>query len=53
MQFPVAASIAVAGDLGDKRSPELLQAFSNKVGAMDSRAVMSSYNNMRDIAGLK
>jgi len=53
MQFPVAASIAVAGDLGDKRSPELLQAFSNKVGAMDSSAVMSSYNNMRNIAGLK
>ena len=53
MQFPIAASIAVAGDLGDTRSPELLQAFSNKVGAMDSSAVMSSYNNMRNIAGLK
>ncbi|WP_295567759.1 hypothetical protein [uncultured Stenotrophomonas sp.] len=53
MQFPIAASMAVAGDLGDTRSPELLQAFSNKVGAMDSSAVMSSYNNMRNIAGLK
>ncbi|HGM6729685.1 TPA: hypothetical protein ACKQBZ_000738 [Stenotrophomonas maltophilia] len=53
MQFPYAAAIAVAGDLGDARSAALLQAYSNKVGAMDSDAVMSSYKSMRSTAGLK
>jgi hypothetical protein len=53
MEFPIAASIAVAGDLGDARSAALLQAYSSKVGAMDPGAVMSSYNSMCSIAGLK
>lgn len=53
VRVPYAAAIAVAGDLGDARSAALLQAYSNKVGAMDSDAVMSSYKSMRSTAGLK
>jgi hypothetical protein len=53
VNFTIPASIAVAGDLGDRRSPDLLQAYSNKVGALDSNAVMSSYLSMRKTAGLK
>lgn len=50
--FHVAASIAVAGELGDKRSSGLLQAYLEKMGPMDPSAVDSSYKSMRRTAGL-
>jgi len=52
-ELPIAASMRLAGELGDNRAPALLAEYTRRGKVVDDELSMSVYSSMRAIAGRK